>query len=131
MAAMDSEIEEVRGRLDQLIPARIQYAAAHRAADARGAPSPAHAPKEERSGPGTLTSLLLRLMADGVARHVDGAVEMVETAGRSTTQASVQQAFSRGAATNGPFERGPCWGTFRVRPEVIAGWPSSTTGSAA
>jgi hypothetical protein len=116
LALMDKDIQIAQLKLDRLIAARSSYAAAHGLTARRTATvSP--------DGDGASTSLptlLLRVMKDGAWRHVDDVVAALQGERPGARKGTVNTALARGVQ-DGHLERGRP-GTYRVKPEVVAGW---------
>jgi hypothetical protein len=119
LATMDKEIDAARRTLDQLTTARQSYAAAHGLTGRKAVTSTNGEPLA-----GSLSSVLLRVMADGAWWHVDDVVAAVQKE-RTTSKGTVNTALARGSQEGGPFERGQRRGTYQVRPEVIARWAAA------
>jgi hypothetical protein len=124
LAAMDKEIDAAQRKVDQLTTARQSYAAAHGLTGRKAVTSTNGEPVK-----GSLGSVLLRVMANGAWWHVAEVVAAVQGE-RTASKGSVNSTLARSAQEGGHFERGQR-GTYRVRPEVVAGWPAAEPTSTA
>jgi hypothetical protein len=127
LEVMDKDIQITQLKLDRLTTARRDYAAAYGVTRRRSVSLDG-----EEGVAGSLSTIVLRVMQDGAWWHVDDVLAGVQAGGRpGAAKGSVNTTLARGAEEGGPLEHHALRkGTYRVRPEVVAGWASRAEGEA-